>query len=112
MEGVDSAPNTPRRFRGLPVAVLSGGGSVPVASSRLSRLLGLALLPREATAGLLIPGCASIHTFGMRFPIDVHFLDAQGLTLSVRHAVRPRRVERHRGARSVLELPSGAGART
>jgi hypothetical protein len=42
----------------------------------------------------------------MRFELDVHFLDAQGLPVSVRHRVRPRRVAFERRARSVLELPS------
>ena len=49
-----------------------------------SRLLGLALLGRErAGPGLLIPRCRSVHTFGMRFPIDVAFCD---------HDLRVRRV--------------------
>ena len=49
---------------------------MPVATTVSSRLLGLALLRREhAGAGLLIPRCRSVHTFGMRFPIDVLFLD-------------------------------------
>ena len=48
------------------------GLEVPVATTRLSRLLGLALLRRRrAGAGLLIPRCRSVHTFGMRFPLDL-----------------------------------------
>ena len=63
------------RFRRLERTELLGF-DVPVATTRLSRLLGLALLGRErAGAGLLIPRCRSVHTFGMLFPLDLLFLD-------------------------------------
>jgi uncharacterized membrane protein (UPF0127 family) len=92
------------------VAVLEGGRIVPVAASGLARLLGLAVLsPDAAPAGLLIPRCRAVHTIGMRFRLDLHFLDAEGLTLSVRRAVPPRRFVREPGARSVLELPAPGG---
>jgi uncharacterized protein len=84
---------------------------VPVASSWRARLLGLAALDRERTTGLLIPRCRSIHTIGMRFAIDVHFLDSQGVHVSVRRAVRPGRLASERRARSVLEIPSDRGVR-
>jgi uncharacterized membrane protein (UPF0127 family) len=89
---------------------------VPVACGWRSRLLGLSLLElEEAGPGLLIPRCASVHTFGMRFDLDLFFLDATGRPLSMRRAVPPRRVVGHRGAVAVLELPAGgesAAART
>lgn len=111
--GVDGKVQTrrrpPRRFRRQPVAVLADGRMVPVAASPAARLLGLALIePGRAPAGLLIPRCRSVHTVGMRFPLDLHFLDAQGLEVSVRRAVRPGRWARQPGARSVLEIPSEA----
>lgn len=70
-----------------------------------SRLLGLAGLS-ELPVGfaLLIPHCSSVHTFGMRFAIDVVFLDARARVLDVRRAVPPRRVVRRRGAAAVLEV--------
>lgn len=81
---------------------------VPVAAGWHSRLLGLSGLDRdEAGPGLLIPRCASIHTFGMRFALDLHFLDGDGGVLAVRRAVPPRRVCGCRGAVAVLELPAG-----
>lgn len=58
---------------------------------------------------MLIPRCASVHTFGMRFPLDLYFLDDEGRVLSVRHRVPPRRVVWQRGARNVLEIPSPQG---
>lgn len=85
------------------------GREVRVASGLRARLLGLAFLDRaEAGAGLLIPGCASVHTFGMRFPLDLVFLDPANGALAVRFDVPPRRLVWHRGAAAVLELPVGA----
>lgn len=86
------------------------GLEVPVAAGFRSRLLGLAHLDRaEAGAGLLIPRCSSVHTFGMRFDLDLCFLDAYGTLVAVRHAVRPRRVAFCGGAAAVLEVPAGLG---
>jgi uncharacterized membrane protein (UPF0127 family) len=107
---VSDRTSTPRRFRGLPAAVLAGGVVVPVAASSRSRLLGLALLePGDAPPGLLIPRCRAVHTLGMRFALDLHFLDAQGLAVSVRRSVPPGRFASDRRARSVLELRAGRG---
>jgi len=73
-------------------------------------LLGLSRLDRdEVGSGLLIPHCAAVHTFGMRFPLDLVFLDAEDELLSVRRALPPRRFARDRRASAVLELPSQAG---
>ena len=95
---------SPRRFAGLPTALLCGR-RVPVAESLRSRLLGLALLDRErAGAGLLIPRCRAVHTFGMRFRLDVLFLDAHGRVVELRRAVPPRRRLRCAPAAAVLEL--------
>jgi uncharacterized protein len=86
------------------------GFAFPVAGGFRSRLLGLAGLEREESGmGLLIPGCASVHTFGMRFPLDLVFLGSDGLPVDVRLRVPPRRLAWHRGAVAVLELPSRQG---
>jgi uncharacterized protein len=97
---------TPLRFRGVPHAEVSSR-RVPVAVTLPSRLLGLALLrPERAGAGLLIPRCRSVHTFGMRFALRVVFLDGELAPLSVRETVPPRRIVREPGAAAVLELPA------
>jgi len=71
------------------------------------RLLGLARLDRdEAGAGLLIPRCRSVHTFGMRFALDLAFLDDDARPVSFRRAVPPCRVAFDRRASAVLELPA------
>jgi uncharacterized membrane protein (UPF0127 family) len=104
----------PIRFRGLDrVGVL--GFEVPIATGFASRLLGLALLERDrAGAGLLIPVCRSVHTFGMRFSLDLLFLDRDRRVIEVRRSVAPGRVVRCAAASAVLELPSpppGGGER-
>ena len=79
-----------------------------MALSRRARLLGLALLDRRAAgAGLLLPGCRSVHTFGMRFPLDLVFLDFELRQISLRRAVPPGRIAFERRAQAVLELPAG-----
>lgn len=83
------------------------GRRVPVAISRRARLLGLSLLDRRhAGSGLLIPGCRSVHTFGMKFALDLVFLDFNLRPVSLRRAVPPRRLAFERRAQAVLELPS------
>ena len=83
---------------------------VPVATGFRARLLGLAWRHRsQAGPGLLIPRCAGVHTFGMRFALDVYFLDRRGRILSAHRGVPPRRVLWHRGASAVLEIPAREG---
>jgi uncharacterized protein len=83
------------------------GHRVPVALGFRARLLGLAFLGRDdAGPGLLIPRCAAVHTFGMRFPLDLYFLGTDGEILDLRRGVPPRRFVSHRGAVAVLEVPT------
>jgi uncharacterized protein len=101
-------PSTSSRFAGAP-SVAIGGVEVPVAVGARARLLGLAWLElEEAGAGLLLPRCSSVHTFGMRFDLDVHFLDGRGRVVATRTGVPPRRLVCHRTAAAVLELPASA----
>lgn len=98
----------PRRLAGLPRRTIAGR-RVPVAVGFRARLLGLALLGRaDAGPGLLLPRCSSVHTFGMKFALDVYFLAADGTLLETRRAVPPRRLVACRGAAAVLEVPAGA----
>jgi uncharacterized protein len=100
---------TSPRLNALPRRELFGF-VFPVATGWRCRLLGLAGLDREAAGeGLLIPRCASVHTFGMRFHLDLVFLDREGQPIDVRLAVAPRRLAWHRGAAAVLELPAWEG---
>ncbi|MDQ2631670.1 MAG: DUF192 domain-containing protein [Actinomycetota bacterium] len=88
----------------------SGLESFPVARGFGARFRGLSHRDRAgAGPGLLIPRCASVHTFGMRFPLDLYFLDGEGRVLCVKRGVPPRRVVWCPGARKVLEIPSSQG---
>ena len=99
----------PHRFAALPEHTLLGF-SVLVATTRRSRLLGLALLDRDrAGPGLLIPRCRSVHTFGMRFDLDLLFLDERRRVVDLRRSVPPGRLAHCPEAASVLELPSPLG---
>jgi uncharacterized protein len=97
------------RLAGLPRRFVLGR-EVRVAAGFRARLLGLAGLPHErAGPGLLLPRCASVHTFGMRFPLDLVFLDRHCRSLAVLPCVPPGRLAWHRGAAAVLEIPSPRG---
>jgi uncharacterized protein len=83
-----------------------------VARSSRSRLLGLALRRRPPPGGaLLLPRCRSVHTFGMRFALDLVWLDREGGVLGMDEGVRPWRVRSRRGAAAVLEVAAGDGER-
>ena len=90
------------------------GDKVGTARTFLSRLVGL--LGTAAIAdggGLWIVPCHSVHTLGMRYPIDVAFLDARGIVIGVLEGLPPNRVGRvFRNARGALELRSGILAAT
>jgi hypothetical protein len=97
------------RLRRLPTAAFFGR-QVPVATGLTARLLGLAYLDLgEAGSGLLIPSCSSVHTFGMRFALDIVFLDPHGAPLTVHRTVFRRHFISDRRADAVLELPSLVG---
>jgi uncharacterized membrane protein (UPF0127 family) len=81
--------------------------SLEVAESRRARRRGL--LGRDGIEGaLLLQPARSVHTLGMRFAIDVAYLDAE------LHVVRVTRLHRHRldrpvwRARAVIEAEAGA----
>ena len=83
---------------------------VEVAASARARRKGL--LGRGALMagdGLWLVPCESIHTFFMRFPIDVLFLDKDGRAIRAIPRLVPWRATRvYLSARSVLELWAGA----
>ena len=92
------------RTRGILLA-----GKVRIAHTFLSRLKGLlgASGPAEGE-GLWIVPCRGVHTFGMRTPIDVAFLNAEWVVVGVLSRLPPNRIGGFfRGARGVLELRAG-----
>ncbi len=75
--------------------------------ARFWGLMGRRSLPEGH--GILLTPCTSVHTFFMRFPIDVVFLDRNGRVVKIIPAMKPWRTALGgRGARSALELEAGA----
>jgi uncharacterized membrane protein (UPF0127 family) len=79
-----------------------------VARSARARLIGLAWRCEPPAQGLLLPRTRSVHTFGMRFPLDLYWLDEAGRTIRRDEAVPPRRIRTCMRARAVLEVPATA----
>jgi len=74
----------------------------------LARARGL--IGSDGTYALLIPHCNWIHTWFMRFPIDVYYLGRRGEVIK-KVTVGPGRFTRPvRGAAAVLEVPRGLDA--
>ena len=79
--------------------------------TRLRGLLGTRSLPEGD--GLWIRPCRQVHMFGMRYPIDVVFVDDAHRVVGLTSDLQPGRVSpKFPGASSVLELPAGTIART
>jgi uncharacterized protein len=73
--------------------------------SRMRGLLGKSSLP--SGEGILLRPAASVHTFFMRFAIDVVFLDDELRVLRIAPSLPAWRTAGKRGAKAVLELPAG-----
>ena len=77
---------------------------------RMKGLLGRSSLPEGE--GLFFPGCRSIHTYGMQFPIDVIFVDRELAVVLVRPCLTSGRLAMAWCAWGVVELPSGTIGRS
>ena len=99
----------------MPVLRKAGGEVVcercELADSPLKRMRGLlgrsGLEPGE---GMLFRPAGSIHTFFMRFPLDVVFCDRDLVVVGVERDLAPWRMAGRRGAKVVVELAAGAAA--
>ena len=79
-----------------------------VADSSAKRRTGLLKHERLAPGeGLWIVPCESVHTFFMKFPIDLVYLDREHKVRKVRNAVPAWRLSACLSAHSILELPAG-----
>jgi len=109
IRGRKDAVRVVNRTRGIVL-----GDKVRTASTLRSRIVGL--LGTAAIAdgeGLWIVPCRGVHTLGMRYPIDVAFLDPRGVVDGILEGLPPNRIGRlFRGARGALELRSGTLAAT
>ena len=89
------------------------GEDVDVADTSEKRRTGLlkhsGLGPGE---GLWIKPCESVHTFFMKFAIDLVYIDKKQKVRKARKAVPPWRLSACLSAHSILELPAGTIERT
>jgi uncharacterized protein len=87
------------------------GVAVSITKTARERMRGLlgrdGLAPGEA---LLLEHCGSVHTFGMRFAIDVVFIDRHWRVVAIHHDVPRRRMLLNLRAAHTLEMPAN-GAR-
>ncbi len=94
---------------GLILFLVSVANRARVADRICSRLLGLMWRRRFGPEdALALSPVGSVHTFFMRMPIDVIFLDGAGMVLGVRRSLPPWRIAAGgTRARQTLELPGG-----
>lgn len=78
------------------------------ALSPWARLRGLTLRSLQDD-DLFFPRCRSIHTFGMREPIDIAFVDGGGVVLEVFRDLPPCRIRNCRGAFGACERIAESG---
>jgi uncharacterized protein len=95
------------RFAGLPRRTLSGGVTLVQASTSKARRRGLSRLDSLPGDHALRIRTTSVHTFGMRFGLDLIWLDKGGTVVRVDRDVPPRRMRACWRARSVVETLAG-----
>ena len=80
-----------------------------IATSAWERMRGLLGRPPLAhNEGLLIRPCNSVHTMGMKYPIDVIYLDRDHCILKIVPKLQPQRLSFCFGASATLELCDGS----
>ena len=75
-------------------------------AARQKGLLGRTSLPEGG--GLWIIPCESVHTFFMKFPIDLVYINRKNVVKKVRRNVGPWKLSACLSAHSIIELPVGA----
>lgn len=109
---MEAGTELPPRLAGYPrIALRSARLEVRVARTFRARLLGLAGLrglPRDC--GLLLPATRSAHTLGMRFALDLVWLDRRGNVVRIDSGVVRGRLRSCRAAAGLLELAGGQAA--
>jgi uncharacterized membrane protein (UPF0127 family) len=100
------------RLAGLGQRALAGGLTLFVAGDRRSRRRGLAHLDAlPAGHALLLERCRSVHTLGMRFALDLLWLDGSGALVRLDQAVAPQALRTCLRAWAVVEAAAGDGER-
>ena len=84
--------------------------SASIANDRASRRKGLSG-QTQFEGALVIPNCRWVHTFGMRIPIDIAYLDTDGNVIKTVQMSKMRLGAPVWNARTVIEAQKGAFAR-
>jgi uncharacterized membrane protein (UPF0127 family) len=94
-----------------------GGKAAPLAAhvetafdsaTRTRGLLGRTGLAHDTA--LVIAPCQAVHTFGMKFAIDVIYAARNGRVIKIRHAMPPWRISAALSAFATIEMAAGAAA--
>jgi uncharacterized membrane protein (UPF0127 family) len=105
-----SAAPWQERLGALAAESVASGLVIHVARAFGERRRGLAKMePMPADRALHILRTNSVHTFGMRFALDLVWLDRGGRVVRIDRDVRARRVKLCLRARSVVETAAGQG---
>jgi uncharacterized membrane protein (UPF0127 family) len=103
------------RYKGEPHLILNERNGMVVADTVLSAfdsktrrkgLLSFELFPPGHA--MVIAPTSAVHTWFMRFPIDLAFIDCRGLVLKTYTALKPWRMAASLRADAVIELPAGS----
>jgi uncharacterized membrane protein (UPF0127 family) len=80
-----------------------------LADSFVTRLAGLLFSPPlQPGEGLVLQPCSSIHMFGMKFALDVVFIDKQSRVVGVVESIAPGQMSKYfPTAHACFELPPG-----
>lgn len=82
--------------------------NIQVADTPVSRIIGLMFKKNPAADGLLLEPCNSIHTFFMRYSLDIVFLNGSNQVVKIIHNLKPWRMTWiYWKAKKTLELPAG-----
>jgi uncharacterized protein len=94
----------------MTVSISSGDSieHVSLANTPWLRLRGLLGRPQlAAEQGLLITPCNGVHSFAMKYPLDIVFLDSNNSVIKLTRGLKPWRATSCLGAAKVLELSAG-----
>jgi uncharacterized membrane protein (UPF0127 family) len=101
------APAWERRLEALPVLELPGGLRIHEARGMTARRRGLGGLDDLPGDRALRLGCRAVHTFTMRFALDLIWLAGDGTVVRVDRGVPPRRQRGCARAQAVVETRAG-----
>ena len=91
------------------VATIVTVNRTDTAAERTRGLLGLPAL--DNNHGLWIEPCLAVHTFGMKYSLDIIYLDSGKIIRKITEQLNPRRLSGCWKARSTLELAAGSARR-